>query len=196
MTVHSSLSADGTPTHSLDRRGFLRGSAGGVVAIAFASALPAGCSADYPQADQDGLTLKTLTPKEYGVLRAAAEAFLVGVPVEAKDVAAAIDAELALAGEPMLTDFKTVLGLIEHLTFLSGRRRRFTALTVEQRLAYLRGWSQSRFTLRRGAYQALHGFTTYFAYVRDATRAHTGFTGPWPERVKIAATPVDFGEIA
>jgi hypothetical protein len=184
------------PTDHVDRRGFLRGTAGGAVAIAFASTLPAGCSADYPQADGDGVTLKTLTPKEYGVLRAAAEVFLVGAPVAAKDVAAAIDAELAVAGEPVVADFKTVLGLIEHLTFLSWRRRRFTALSAEQRLAYLRDWSRSRFTLRRGAYQALHGFVGYFAYIRDETRALTGFSGPWPERVKIAATPVDFGEIA
>lgn len=180
----------------LDRRGFLRGSAGGLAAIALASALPAGCVRTYPQAAADGVTLRSLSPKEYAVARAAAEAILVDLPVAPGAVAAAIDAELAAAGEPVRSDMKSVLGLIEHLTFLGGRRLRFTALEPEQRLAYLRGWSRSRFNLRRGAYQALHGFVTYFTYIRDETRPLTGFDGPWPERVRIAATPVDFGEIA
>jgi hypothetical protein len=188
--------SDSVPPLALDRRGFLRGSAGGLAAIAVASALPAGCAADYPHAHNDGVSLRALTPKEYAVVRAAADSLLDGAPVRSRDVAAAVDAELAIAGEPMLSDMKTVLGLIEHLTLLGGRRRRFTALTPEQRLAYLRGWSRSRFKLRRGAYQALHGFVVYFAYIRDDTRPLTGFDGPWPEHVAIPATPVDFGEIA
>jgi hypothetical protein len=181
---------------ALDRRGFLRNSAGGVAAAAFASLLPAGCARDYPQARRDGVTLASLTDKEYAITRAAAEAMLVDVPVSPAVVAAAIDAELAAAGDPMRADFKSVLGLLEHLTFLGLKRRPFTALTREQRLAYLEGWGRSRFKLRRGAYQALHGFVFFFAYIRDETRQLTGFPGPWPERVAIPATPVDFGGIA
>ena len=64
----------------LDRRGFLRGSVGGVAAVAVASALPAGCARDYPQSVEDGVTLRALTAKEYAVARAAAEALLAGVP--------------------------------------------------------------------------------------------------------------------
>lgn len=180
----------------VDRRGFLRAAAGGTTAIAVVSLLPAGCARDYPQADADGHTLQALTEKEYAVARAAAEALLVGVPVSAAAVAAAMDRELALAGEPMRADMKTVLGLIEHATPLGGRARRFTALTPAQRRAYLDGWAGSRFNLRRAAYQALRGFVVYFAYILPETRALTGFTGPWPERVQIAAYPVDFGEIA
>jgi hypothetical protein len=65
---------------------------------------------------------------------------------------------------------------MEHLTPLGGRVRRFTALNPEARLAYLRGWSM--------------------AYSDPATRTLTRFPGAWPERVKIAAYPVDFGDIA
>lgn len=191
--MHSTPVARPTP---LDRRGFLRGSAGGIAAIGLASMLPAGCAADYPQATADGVTLASLSEKEYAVARAAAEAILVGVPVEPQRVAAAIDAELAAVGEPVRSDMKSVLGLIEHLTFLGGRWRRFTALSPAARLENLRGWSRSRFDLRRGAYQALHGFVVYYAYNRDTTRPLTGFPGPWPERLSIPATPVDFGEIA
>src|SRR5215475_10197023 len=100
----------------LDRRAFLRNTAGGGAFIALASLFPAGCSADYPHATTDGAQLHSLTDKEYAITRAAAEALLIGVPVEPKAVAGRIDRELAAAGNPMRADFKTVLGLIEHLT--------------------------------------------------------------------------------
>jgi hypothetical protein len=181
---------------AIDRRGFLRGTAGGAAAIALASWLPTGCAADYPQSTQDGIALQSLTPKEYAIARAAVEALLVGVPVSAKTVAERIDRELALVGDPVRTDFKTLLGLIEHLTLLGGRVRRFTSLTTEERLKYLRGWSHSRFNLRRGGFYGLKGFVYYFAYIDPATRPLTGFEGPWPERMKLPVTPIDFGPIA
>ncbi|HEY0810908.1 MAG TPA: hypothetical protein VGD49_12140 [Longimicrobiales bacterium] len=180
----------------LDRRGFLRTATGGAAAITLASFLPAGCTRSYPQSSQDNADLKALTPKEYAVARAAAEALLVGVPVSATTVAKRIDQELAWVGEPIRTDVKTALSLFEHLTPLTGRARRFTALQPEQRLSYMYNWRDSRLQLRRAAYQALKGFVYYFAYIDDATRGITRFAGPWPERVKIPAKPVDFGEIA
>jgi hypothetical protein len=180
----------------LDRRGFLRSATGGAAAIAVVSFLPAGCARDYPQADRDNADLKALTPKEYAVARAAGEALLVGVPVSATTVAKRIDQELAWVGEPIRTDMKTVLSLTEHLTPLGGRAKRFTALRPDQRLAYLQTWRDSRLQLRRAAYQALKGFVYYFAYIDDASRTITRFPGPWPERVKIPAKPIDFGEIA
>lgn len=178
------------------RRGFLRDSAGGAAAIALASVLPAGCAADYPQAAADGVDLQALTPREYAVARAAAAAILHDVPVAPADVARGIDAELAVAGDPMLADMKTVLGLIEHLTILGGRLRRFTALDDNARLAYLETWGRSRFGLRRAAYQALRGFIVYFAWSRPETRPLSRFDGPWTERFDIPAYPVDYGEIA
>lgn len=180
----------------MDRRGFLRTTAGGSAAIALASLLPAGCATDYPQAGQDGVELKSFTPKEYAITRAAAEVLVVGVAVQPKVVAARIDAELALAGAPMREDFKTVIRLVEHLTVLGGRVRRFTDLNPEERIKYLRGWGRSRFTLRRGAFYALKSFIYFFTYSDPATRPLTRFQGPWPERVTIAARPVDFGPIA
>jgi hypothetical protein len=180
----------------MDRRGFLRSTAGGSAAIALASLLPAGCAMDYPQASQDGISLKALTDKEYAVVRAAGEALLDNLSVDPKTVAARIDAELAAVGEPVRGDFKTVLGLVQHLTFLGGSGRVFTNLNVPERLAYLTGWSRSRFKLRRGAFFALKGFIYYFAYIDPATRVLTGFTGAWPEKVKIAAYPIDFGPVS
>src|SRR5690606_6411693 len=126
------------PTSS--RRGFLRDVAGGSAAIALASLLPAGCAADYPEAKQDGAVLRSLSPKQYATARAAAAALLPDVPVAPARVAAAIDAELAAVGDPIAGDFATVLTLIEHLTPLGGRLRRFTSLEPAERLAYLETW--------------------------------------------------------
>ena len=180
---------------SLDRRGFLRVTTGGATAIALASLIPAGCAADYPQAERDGAKLRSLTDKEYAVARAAADALLVGVPVSAAVIATRIDQELAWVGEPIRTDMKTVFSLMEHATPLGGRMRRFSALSPEQARSYLQTWQRSRFQLRRAAYQAVKGFVYYFAYIDPATRPLTGFAGPWRERVSIPAYPVDFGEI-
>jgi hypothetical protein len=177
------------------RRGFLQGTAGGAAVIALASLVPAGCARTYPQADRDNADLKSLTPKEYAVARAAAEALLVGVPVSATTVAKRMDQELAWVGEPIRTDMKTVLALTEHLTLLGGRTRRFSELSAAERLAYLQTWRDSRLQLRRAAYQALKGFVYYFAYIDDATRSITRFGGPWTERLKLPVKPVDFGEV-
>jgi hypothetical protein len=179
-----------------DRRSFLRATAGGGAAILAASLLPAGCTADYPQASLDKHDLQSLTDKEYAVARAAAEAMLVGVPVTASSVATNIDRELAAVGEPVRSDMKTVLALIEHATILDFHAHRFTALRPEQRRRYLDTWAHSRFALRRAAYQALKSFVVYFAYIQDSTRTLTHFPGPWPERMKLPVYPVDFGEIA
>ncbi|HEX6134332.1 MAG TPA: twin-arginine translocation signal domain-containing protein [Longimicrobiales bacterium] len=183
------------PEHGLSRRGFLRGVAGGTAAVAVAAVLPAGCAPAYPEQRADGAPLRSLTPKEYAVARAAADAMLVDVPVAPEAVASAIDTELAVAGDPMRTDMKTVLSLMEHGTLLSFRGRRFSALSADARRAVLEDWATSRLNLRRAAFQALKGFVVFFAYIDDSTRGLTGFPGPWPERVRIPAYEVDFGEI-
>lgn len=181
---------------SLPRRGFLRSVAGGSAAVAAAAVLPAGCGRDYPQAQAAGVTLQALSDKQYAVARAAAEAIVVDVPVSPDAIAAGIDAELAVAGEPMLSDMGTVLTLMEHGTLLALQPRRFTALSPAARRRVLDNWATSRFNLRRAAYQALRGFVIYFAWVEDATRPVTGFPGPWPEFMDVPAYPVDFGDIA
>jgi hypothetical protein len=178
----------------VDRRGFLRTTAGGTAALALATLIPAGCSTDYPEATE--IELQSLSPKEFAVARAAAEAILADLPVPAELVAQRIDQELALVGEPVRGDFKTALTLLEHLTPLGGRFRRFTALSPAERLSYLHGWRESRFILRRAVFQAVKAFVFFFTYSDDATRALTGFYGPWTERLTVPAYPVDFGEIA
>lgn len=188
--------AAGSAGAALDRRSFLRATAGGGAAIALASALPPGTLEAYPAALQDGADLSALSPKQYAVARAAAEALLVDLPVDPAAVARAVDADLAAVGDPIRSDMRTVLTLLEHLTPLAWRFRRFTALDIDDRRAYLMTWARSRFNLRRAAFQATRGFLYFNTYLREETWAVTGFPGPWPGRFHIPAYPIDFGEIA
>jgi hypothetical protein len=192
---HSEV-ASPRPAEALDRRSFLRATAGGGAAIALASALPAGTLAAYPAAQRDGVRLQALSPKQYAVARAAAEALLVDVPADPAAVARSMDADLAAVGDPILSDMRTVLTLLEHLTPLALRFRRFTSLGPDDRRAYLMTWAHSRFNLRRAAFQATRGFLYFNTYLREETWGVTGFPGPWPGRFDLPVPPVDFGEIA
>lgn len=178
----------------MDRRGFLRSTAGGGLAIGLAALLP-GCG-DAAGKGASGFDLRSLTQKEFDVARAAAEALLPGVGVDPESIAVRLDYELWAVGGAIEEDMRTVLQLLEHLTLLGGRVRRFTALDPEERLAYLESWRDSRFSVRRAAFNAIKSFVYFFAYADPATWAATGFPGPWPERFDLAVPPVDFGEIA
>ncbi len=192
------LSSASSPTlpPGISRRGFLRDVTGGAAMIAVASVLPPGRARDYPQAAQDGARLYALSARQYATARAAAEALLVEVPVPASRVAERIDREVALVGDPVRSDVRTVLTVLDHATILGGHLRPFTALSPAERRDYMRGWATSRFDLRRAVFQATRAFVYFYAYIDDATRRITGFEGPWPERFPgIPATPVDFGEV-
>lgn len=175
----------------LDRRGFLRATAGGGLAIAVVSVLPGGLRATGAQG------LKSLTRAEFDTAVAAAEALLAGTAIEARPIVERIDAELWAVGGAIEEDMRTVLQLIGRLTILGGHLRGFTELGPEARLAYLHTWRDSRFTLRRAAFNAIKSFVYFFAYADPQTWPLTGFPGTWPDRgVPVPARPVDFGEIA
>lgn len=179
----------------IDRRGFLRKTAGGGLAIGLASLLP-GCGREAGAVGASGGELRSLTQKEFEVARGAADALLAGVPVDPAAIAERLDYELWAVGGAIEEDMRTVLQLLEHLTLLGGRLRRFSELDRPERLAYLETWRDSRFNLRRAAFNAVRSFVYFFAYSDPATWQATGFPGPWPGRIEAAVPPVDFGEIA
>ena len=178
----------------IDRRGFLRTTAGGGAAIALAALLP-GCGSQANAQGSAGWELRSLTRKEFDVARAATEALLPDVPVDPAGIARRLDYELWAVGGAIEEDMRTVLQLLEHLTLLGGRLRRFTELEPPERLAYLETWQHSRFNLRRAAFNAVRSFVYFFAYADPAMWPATGFPGTWPGRVPVGLPPVDFGEV-
>ncbi|HUF11694.1 MAG TPA: hypothetical protein VMN78_01175 [Longimicrobiales bacterium] len=178
----------------IDRRGFLRSTAGGGVAIGLAALLP-GCGREASAGAAAAGELRSLTGKEFEVARAAAEALLVGVPIDPSAIATRLDYELWAVGGAIEEDVRTVLQLLEHLTPLGGRLRRFTELNPTERLAYLETWRNSRFNLRRASFNAIKSFVYFFAYADPAMWAATGFPGTWPGRIPVGIPPIDFGEV-
>ena len=164
------------------------------MAIALAALLP-GCDR---VADALGaVELRSLTASEYATVRAAAAALLRGgADIDPASIAQRIDYELWAVGGAIEEDMRTVLQLLERLTFLGGRVRRFSDLDPEERLAYLHTWRDSRFNLRRASYNAVKSFVYFFAYSDPSTWPMTGFPGPWPSRVNVPIPAVDFGEVA
>ena len=178
----------------LDRRGFLRATTGGGLAIALAALLP-GCGRS--ASARGSVDLRSLTEAEYETVRAAAEALLTGGPrIDPAAIAQRIDYELWAVGGAIEDDMRTVLQLLERLTFLGGRARRFSELDPQERLAYLHTWRDSRFNLRRASFNAVKSFVYFFSYSDPSTWPATRFPGPWPGRVSVPIPPVDFGEIA
>ena len=177
----------------MDRRGFLRATAGGGLAIAIVALLP-GCGRS-GSAGGPG-ELRSLTEAEYETVRAAAEALLLGgAAVDPASIAQRIDYELWAVGGAIEEDMRTVLQLLERLTFLGRRTRRFSELEPAERLAYLHSWRDSRFNLRRASFNAVKSFVYFFAYSDPSTWRMTGFPGPWPGRFDVPVPSVDFGEV-
>ena len=178
----------------IDRRGFLRSTSGGLLAIGVASLLP-GCSRE--AGAQGPADLRSMTTAEFETARLVAETLLEGGPaVDPAAIARRMDYELWAVGGAIEQDMRTVLQLIERLTPLGGRLRRFSDLDARERLAYLHGWRNSRFNLRRASFNAVKAFVYFFAYSDPTTWPSTRFPPPWPGRVNVAIPRIDFGEIA
>lgn len=128
--------------------------------------------------------LRTLSPKEYLIVAAAAARILRSEDPaypSPEDVEAAffVD-ELAAALDPAaLDDLKKLLHVLEHaLPISTGRPDRFTRLDGEAQDAVLRAMSESSIGLMRGGFDALKSLCA-MAYFRDArTWDAIGYDGP------------------
>jgi hypothetical protein len=66
----------------------------------------------------------------------------------------------------------------------AGRLSTFTGLDATAQDAYLAGWADSRFTLRRIAFQALKNLSYLGYYSDDATWKGIHYDGPWVPRTR------------
>lgn len=64
----------------------------------------------------------------------------------------------------------------------AARLSTFTGLEAEAQDAYIAGWADSRFTLRRVAFQALKNLSYLGYYSDDATWKGLHYDGPWVPR--------------
>jgi hypothetical protein len=168
---------------AVTRRGFLKGTAGGAIALGAASLLPAGC-ARYPAAPSD---LKVLNGKEYAIINAAAPVYLGVDPAdEGLDVARFFDGLAATFPVQILTQVKQALALFEHATILFAvSLKSFTQMDLAARTKYANGWAESGLALRRALNLALRNVCLAGYYLQTPAWKAIHYAGPWIGRVDV-----------
>lgn len=129
--------------------------------------------------------LVVLTPEEYAIVAAAAEAVHPGVggAPSAADlrVAERVDAVLPTLHPADVVDLRRLFALLESAAaglLIDGRLSTFTASTLERRQEILRTWRDHRSHTIRRAFGALQGLISASYWGQAATWAHCGYPGP------------------
>jgi hypothetical protein len=173
----------------VDRRGFLKSSAAGVVLLGAGSLVPAGCKS-YPKPPA---ALRFFTGTEYAIINAAAERLLgvagkVGAGAGQIDVAAHVDAFVAQWDADAQGQLRMMLRVFEHGTYLFDlQRQRFTRLAPAQQDIYLDGCMNSTLGARRMVFRALKGLAAAGFYQDRRVWPTIGYDGPWLGRVYATA---------
>ncbi len=173
----------------IDRRRFLKRSAGGVALLGLGSLLPAGCTR-YPKPPTH---LRFLDPREYAIINTVAERLLgapgaVGSETDQIDVGANVDTLVAAWDSEAQGQLRTMLRVFEHGTYLFDlRRKRFTRLTAAEQDQYLAGWMNSTLGVRRVVFRALKLLVATGFYREPRAWTRIGYDGPWLGRVDAAA---------
>jgi hypothetical protein len=176
VTPAQELAAAGA---ALDRRAFLRllGIAGGV------GILPSGCTG-VPEALAPGTALRTLSPRTYAVLSAAAMRI---VGPRGATLIADRTVDVGLLADGWLARMPALAGPIGQALLLLefgvwpvlGKVRPFTALDGAAQDAVLGECMTSRLELKRAVFRGVRSLVLLTFYGAPATRALTGFPGPF-----------------
>lgn len=169
----------------ISRRGFLARSAGGAAVLALGGGCFGGEEERYRAALAPGEQPSVLGVREYAVLKAVAERIVPGGEgrpgAAGLGVAGRIDRELSFHGDPLRSDLRDALRLVEWWP-LATRLRRFSALAAPDQDAELAAAATSRFAWRRSAFQGLKFLSVFFYYTREETWPGIGYQGPWVPR--------------
>ena len=162
----------------MDRRAFLRVTAGGAGALALTPLLGAGCSS------APGPGLRALTAKEAAVLQGLAGLFVPGgngAPT-AQDVDVAGFLDVYFAGEPpaLRKQIKQALVLIEYGGLWWGpKRARFTRMSADARARYLGEWLAADSAMRRQVGQLFRRACINAYYTDERAWDAIGYDGPF-----------------
>lgn len=174
----------------MSRRGFLARSAWVGAALGLGGLACQGGEAGYTALLPEGERPTQLAPREYAVLRAAADRIVPAASGQpgalALGVPARIDRELAFHGLPLRDDMTAALQLVEWWPLI-GRGSRFTRLDGAAQDAVLASLAASRLAACRTAFQGIKFVTVFFAYTQEPTWPAIGYDGPWVARNRPAA---------
>ncbi|MBI2570858.1 MAG: gluconate 2-dehydrogenase subunit 3 family protein [Candidatus Schekmanbacteria bacterium] len=176
------------------RRELLKGGAAAAVLAALAHLLPACRQRDAPASGGCGPAGEgALSPREHAILEAFADRIVppggaIAAGAQATGVARAIDRHLACHELPALVNqFRGALWLIELSGVLTGRLRRFTAMSLPERDGYLLGLCRSRLALRRRAFAGLKQACLFAFYSTPEAWSGIGYPGPLLDRATRGA---------
>jgi hypothetical protein len=171
------------PVPELSRRIFLKRSMQSLGALAALPLLPSGCAPGTPIPS----ALRTLTPRQYAILDAVADALLpaggaFGPGARELGLAERLDAVLFDEDPDVVSALRGALWFVELAAPpLSGRLGVFSHQGAEARTAALGGLSRS-FGLARDVFGALKQLCCFHFYCIDAAWEHVGYDGPWVGR--------------
>lgn len=168
-----------------------------------ALAVGAGGLALWPGASRSPpAALQVLSPREWSVLAAAAQAFCPGgdgLPsADELDIATALDATFATLHPGDVSELKAALLLLDNALpglLLDGRLGPFSRASVQARAQTLLGWRTSRIGTRRQVYKALRGLLMAAYWGHPRTWAFAGYPGP-PDFGQAQALPDDLRALA
>lgn len=164
------------------RRVFLKRSLQAAGTLAVLPLAGSGCGPARRGAAPPGLAV--LSPGEYAVLAAAADAFVprggaFELGASDVDVAGRVDALLADEDPQVQRGLRAALGLLEWAGGpLAGRFGRFSGLSASDRTAVL-GALPHRFGLARDVYAGLKLLCLFSFYCADEVWPAIGYDGPW-----------------
>jgi hypothetical protein len=181
----------------IGRRGFLRlgGFAAGMIALSrLRLAAPLPCQAGEVQgAGSAGPELRSMSGEDGRILTAIAERMVyTGEPTMPRfsetGGLASIDAALAHLDADVAGQLHWALLLFEWgPPLFAVRASRFTGLAEDAQDDYLRDWAESRFAVRRLAFQAFKNLSYLGYYSQDATWKGIHYDGPWIPRPRMGA---------
>jgi hypothetical protein len=160
---------------AVGRRGFLAGSASGLLLLAIGSLLPSGCRG-YPEPP---VPLHFFNAEEYAIFQGVARAIL-GLEEAGTDVAAEVDRLVSHMTNAIRRDIRWMLRIFEHGTHIFDLKGlRFSSLSRKDQEQYLSGWMESSMGARRMVFRALKLLAALGYYGRADTWTAIGYDGPW-----------------
>lgn len=125
--------------------------------------------------------IKFLTEKEYKIVRALAEALIPSggaFPLGAEDLNAAekVDALLHYLRTDLRTEIKVMMKFLNYSPLFSLRFSTFSRMSLEERIAYLQIWEESRFYFRRAILLALKALVCMAFYADPKVEEILGYS--------------------
>ena len=174
----------------MERREFIKVTAGSAAALAAAIAMGEACESQAKPQPNTGR--RVFSHSEAETLSAVAARIVAPLNAEQLQVVPKIDSLLAAADDLTQRDFKQLLWLFGTLfgsLFLEARLVPFVSLEPEAQDKVLAGWRDSRLAFRRSGFQALQRLCLAVAYATPSLYPQIGYPGP-PMLVRPDGTTV------